>query len=180
MNSLRLLLAALSLSLCACGSTSAQGAALPDTAQADVGVIADAAADTSETPKDAAVSADGSADVAAKPDVVTPADVVVGTDTALTEVVADVAGLDAAGDAVAAQDVIAAVDAVSDSASVDVPVPVDVAGGQEGDPCGGDQQLTCAESLVCCYPCGIPGCQFKCTKPCKAGPGCMNGCMLLP
>ena len=179
MNSIRFFFALLSLTLSACGSTAAQSAAVPDSAQADVGVIADAKPDAAETPKDVAVVADAAADVAAKPDAVTPADLLNGTDTALIEVVADVTVSDAALDAVAAQDVIAAVDAVSDIASADVPAPEDIVGGQEGDPCGGPGQ-SCEASLACCYPCGIPGCQNTCTKPCKAGPGCTNGCMMYP
>jgi len=41
---------------------------------------------------------------------------------------------------------------------------------------------TCQSGLVCCYPCGIQGCDFACKVPCEAGsPGCGDdGCLLLP
>jgi hypothetical protein len=52
---------------------------------------------------------------------------------------------------------------------------------QSGDPCGQSAGgISCAPTLVCCYPCGIPGCQYRCQSPCVAGPGCFNGCPLLP
>lgn len=55
-----------------------------------------------------------------------------------------------------------------------------LAGGGVGDPCGpsgGD----CQEALVCCYPCGIPDCQWKCQEPCDAQePWCADGCPMLP
>ena len=53
----------------------------------------------------------------------------------------------------------------------------------EGKPCGQSANgATCQTGLVCCYPCGIPDCEFLCTVPCEAGsPGCSdNGCLLLP
>ena len=50
-----------------------------------------------------------------------------------------------------------------------------------GDPCGQSANgRACAQGLVCCYPCGIPGCQYRCQTPCAAGPACINGCPLLP
>lgn len=55
-------------------------------------------------------------------------------------------------------------------------------GGAIGALCGQSAGgAMCAQGLACCYPCGIPGCDFKCTTPCDPNsPGCMNGCMLLP
>lgn len=44
--------------------------------------------------------------------------------------------------------------------------------------CGGDGD--CAVGEVCCYPCGTPGCENRCTAPCMDGPGCAGGCPLLP
>ncbi len=39
----------------------------------------------------------------------------------------------------------------------------------------------CGNGLVCCYPCGIPDCDWKCTTPCDPNtPACINGCMLVP
>lgn len=52
-------------------------------------------------------------------------------------------------------------------------------GGQVGDLCGESGEPACAKSLVCCYPCGIPGCHNKCAVPCT-GPGCNGGCPMLP
>jgi hypothetical protein len=35
----------------------------------------------------------------------------------------------------------------------------------------------CEPGLVCCYPCGIAGCDFRCIEPCTPGPGCQeSGC----
>lgn len=63
------------------------------------------------------------------------------------------------------------------------PVPPSAAkclGGQVGDPCGTGTP-GCADGLACCYPCGIPGCQFTCQEPCDpAEPWCTGGCPLLP
>ncbi len=53
----------------------------------------------------------------------------------------------------------------------------------EGQPCGQSAEgATCKSGLVCCYPCGIEGCDFTCTVPCESGsPGCSDdGCLLLP
>jgi hypothetical protein len=47
---------------------------------------------------------------------------------------------------------------------------------QEGELCSG---RTCAAGLVCCYPCGIAGCQNVCMKPCT-GPQCPGGCPMYP
>lgn len=71
-------------------------------------------------------------------------------------------------------DVIASVDAADTTAPADT-----TSGGQVGEQCGGPGEGPCAKSLVCCYPCGIPGCLNKCTVPCSGGP-CMNGCPMLP
>ncbi len=50
--------------------------------------------------------------------------------------------------------------------------------GDIGDPCG-QNGGECKESLVCCYPCGIPGCIFECSEPCDATePWCEGGCPL--
>lgn len=38
----------------------------------------------------------------------------------------------------------------------------------------------CAEGQVCCYPCGIPGCENVCQEPCEEGPGCGGGCPQVP
>jgi hypothetical protein len=38
-----------------------------------------------------------------------------------------------------------------------------VDGGIEGSHCQTDGD--CKSGLKCCYPCGIPGCAFQCTKP---------------
>jgi hypothetical protein len=53
----------------------------------------------------------------------------------------------------------------------------------EGQPCGQSANgAACQSGLVCCYPCGIPDCNFTCTVPCMAGsPGCSDqGCLLVP
>jgi hypothetical protein len=55
-----------------------------------------------------------------------------------------------------------------DAAVPDVPRD----GGVAGTRCGSDTD--CAEGLLCCYPCGIPGCTNQCTAP-------MRGrCPLIP
>ena len=49
-----------------------------------------------------------------------------------------------------------------------------------GDVCtpGG---AACGAGLACCYPCGIPDCDYRCEPACDAGdPGCFDGCMLRP
>ena len=52
--------------------------------------------------------------------------------------------------------------------------------GDIGDLCGqsgGD----CKPDLVCCYPCGIPDCQWKCAEPCDEDEvWCAGGCPMLP
>jgi len=51
-----------------------------------------------------------------------------------------------------------------------------------GGVCGADADGgLCQAGLVCCYPCGIPGCMDQCTTPCTGGdPGCDgNDCPLL-
>lgn len=90
----------------------------------------------------------------------------------------------------------------SDAAEADVPTPdaadtLDVAEtaddvalddaadgtdatGGVGAKCQDPSDPPCGSGLVCCYPCGIPGCTNKCMTPCAEGPGCTNGCPLLP
>ena len=77
--------------------------------------------------------------------------------------------------------------------SVTLPVCSSVdTGAGPGEPCGlgsGDpaelasasqaKSPRCAPGLVCCSPCGRPGCRPACMPPC-AGPGCYAGCRLLP
>ena len=61
------------------------------------------------------------------------------------------------------------------AARTSCPGPQD-AGEACGQSAGG---ANCKEGLVCCYPCGIEGCDFLCTEPCEAGePGCdvSSGC----
>jgi hypothetical protein len=52
--------------------------------------------------------------------------------------------------------------------------------GDVGDLCGqsgGD----CKPDLVCCYPCGIPDCQWQCAVPCdESEQWCAGGCPMLP
>ncbi|MBK9260175.1 MAG: hypothetical protein IPM54_10100 [Polyangiaceae bacterium] len=39
----------------------------------------------------------------------------------------------------------------------------------------------CGPGLACCYPCGIPDCDWKCTPACDPNsPGCANGCIAAP
>ncbi|UQA59804.1 hypothetical protein [Polyangium aurulentum] len=39
----------------------------------------------------------------------------------------------------------------------------------------------CGAGLACCYPCGIPGCDFKCVAACDPNtPGCADGCIPAP
>ena len=52
--------------------------------------------------------------------------------------------------------------------------------GAIGDRCGASANgRACAPNLACCYPCGIPNCNYLCRIPCM-GPGCVNGCPLIP
>lgn len=76
----------------------------------------------------------------------------------------------------------------ADAQSSDVAQPNDTAtdsidatmsGGQPGDLCGEPGEATCSTSLVCCYPCGIPGCHNKCAVPCSDS-WCSGGCPMLP
>jgi len=54
-------------------------------------------------------------------------------------------------------------------------------GGNVGDVCGASGSADCGPDLVCCYPCGIPECEWKCQEPCDpAEPWCANGCPMLP
>jgi hypothetical protein len=49
-----------------------------------------------------------------------------------------------------------------------------------GEVCGGESGA-CGPGLACCYPCGIPGCEFRCEPACDPGtPGCSSGCLLRP
>ncbi len=66
----------------------------------------------------------------------------------------------------------------SDTSEADAADDATVTGAQVGDPCNGSFPA-CATGLVCCYPCGIPGCQDKCAVPCT-GAGCNGGCPMLP
>lgn len=39
----------------------------------------------------------------------------------------------------------------------------------------------CHLGLVCCYPCGIPDCEWTCQEPCDPSePWCTGGCPMLP
>jgi hypothetical protein len=39
----------------------------------------------------------------------------------------------------------------------------------------------CPAGFSCCYPCGIPDCEFRCEPTCDPGsPGCAGGCFLRP
>ena len=67
----------------------------------------------------------------------------------------------------------------ADASATEIVDDVTTTGGQPGDLCDGSGQSTCATGLVCCYPCGIPGCQNKCAAPCS-GPGCAGGCPIVP
>ena len=53
-------------------------------------------------------------------------------------------------------------------------------GGEVGDLCGqsgGD----CKPGLVCCYPCGIPDCNWQCAYPCQDNETwCFDGCPMYP
>lgn len=52
--------------------------------------------------------------------------------------------------------------------------------GDIGDLCGPDGG-DCKPELVCCYPCGIEGCQFQCMTPCDEDEiWCSGGCPMLP
>ena len=76
----------------------------------------------------------------------------------------------------------------SDSTMVDAPIDGGADGNlaSEGEVCGSsmaDQDAgarMCRPDLVCCYPCGIPGCLDRCQVPCDAGPACAGGCLLVP
>lgn len=51
---------------------------------------------------------------------------------------------------------------------------------QLGEPCG-QQGGECASGLACCYPCGMPGCTFRCSAPCDPSePWCVDGCAMMP
>ena len=52
-------------------------------------------------------------------------------------------------------------------------------GGQVGEACGGNYG-DCADGLVCCYPCGIEGCEPNiCFEPCF-DEWCAGGCPMFP
>ncbi|MBI4956105.1 MAG: putative metal-binding motif-containing protein [Myxococcales bacterium] len=48
----------------------------------------------------------------------------------------------------------------------------------EGAVCVAGQEPACGEGLSCCYPCGIPDCDFVCVPTCTE-PGCIGGCQLM-
>lgn len=49
-----------------------------------------------------------------------------------------------------------------------------------GDVCDPSASL-CGPGLSCCYPCGIPDCDFQCEPTCgPSDPGCVDGCLLRP
>jgi hypothetical protein len=51
----------------------------------------------------------------------------------------------------------------------------------EGEECGADVEGECAPDLLCCYPCGIPGCHHVCTVPCDPNESwCAGGCPAYP
>jgi len=53
----------------------------------------------------------------------------------------------------------------------------------ENDVCDTDPASSlpaCRPDLVCCYPCGIPGCDNICLVPCSDSMGCVGGCPLAP
>jgi hypothetical protein len=51
--------------------------------------------------------------------------------------------------------------------------------GGEGEIC--EVRRPCMNGLACCYPCGVPDCEYVCTVPCHRGdPCCFNGCYLYP
>ncbi|MBX3269016.1 MAG: hypothetical protein KF729_02075 [Sandaracinaceae bacterium] len=50
----------------------------------------------------------------------------------------------------------------------------------EGEVCGAEVGA-CGAGLACCYPCGIPGCDFRCVPACDPSePGCAGGCVPRP
>ncbi len=49
-----------------------------------------------------------------------------------------------------------------------------------GENCG-SEGAKCRPDLACCYPCGIPDCDWECTEPCdESEPACANGCWMYP
>jgi hypothetical protein len=48
-----------------------------------------------------------------------------------------------------------------------------------GEVCPSESGAACEPGLVCCYPCGIPDCDWLCQEPCF-GPECSGGCPMLP
>jgi hypothetical protein len=49
-----------------------------------------------------------------------------------------------------------------------------------GDVCN-PEASACGAPDACCYPCGIPDCDYVCEERCAEGsPGCFDGCMLRP
>ena len=72
------------------------------------------------------------------------------------------------------------VDQDCDGETQDFACDLDCGGQQEGEVCGGSNP-PCAEGLVCCYPCGVEGCDFVCSQPCNPeDPACEDGCYLYP
>ncbi len=52
----------------------------------------------------------------------------------------------------------------------DVPLPASCAASTD-----------CPDGFACCYPCGIPGCELRCTPACSSSdPSCAGGCPAVP
>jgi hypothetical protein len=70
------------------------------------------------------------------------------------------------------------------SLSFDIPSQLPFGGlcvelGSVGTEC--ESSAGCGEGLTCCYPCGIPDCEFVCEPTCDPGtPECFGGCLLRP
>lgn len=45
---------------------------------------------------------------------------------------------------------------------------------------GGTFTRECQAGLLCCYPCGIQGCDHQCRAPCDGGAECISGCPAVP
>jgi len=101
-------------------------------------------------------------------------------DAAVADRAASVHDLAQASDLASGPDLVASIDLAHPPDLVTSPDLATGLGGN-GDPCGQSANgRSCAQGLACCYPCGIPGCVYRCQTPCAAGPGCVNGCLLIP